>query len=331
MIIMPNIDRKFWDIEYRIIDVVSEYQKTGSVIINLNGEGICARTSGLYDLLDYVCGKFSVPKKQIIIQTCNQLEQHPEYTIRKSPPLPVHIDKTQIFVKNHPSSFQDKIFDQNFKLFGSFISRSNSIRLRLSAVLYNLYKDQTVMTFHYDHGLDYHRNHLGLDDMFKTPHRDIELDYALALIKDSPIKILDMEESYPILSPAHLNISKLYHNFLIEIVCETYFTGNTFFPTEKIWRPISMKTPFIVQGPENYYKNLRKLGFKTFHGYWDEGFNEDPCDYQPDCIIDIIRQLSMKSLVELQSMYDDMKSILEHNFNVFMELKSEDFKDVFCE
>lgn len=327
MIVMPNIDRKFWDIEYRVMDIISEYQKTGSVVVDLNQEGICARSSGLYDLLDNICEKFSIPKKQITIQTCNQVEHHLEYIIKRFPPL--YIKETQTFITQNQSLFQDKTFDQDFKLFGLFIGRSNSIRLRLAAIVYNLYRDQSLLTFHYDHQVDYHRDHLGFDDLFKIPHQDVGLDYALNLIKSSPIKLMEIEESYPILSPAHLNISKVYHNFLIEVVCETYISGNTFYPTEKIWRPIVMKTPFIVQGPENYYKNLRKLGFKTFHDYWDEGFGEDPYEYQPDCIIDILGQLSAKTLAQLKEMHDHMRPILEHNFNRFMELEKSEFAKLF--
>ena len=90
-----------------------------------------------------------------------------------------------------------------------------------------------------------------------------------------------------------------------------------------------MKTPFIIQGPKNYYTNLRKLGFKTFQNFWDEGFGEDAHDYQPDCIIQIIHDLAQKSNLELATIYQNMQSILDHNFQVFMQLKPTDFPSLF--
>jgi hypothetical protein len=135
--------------------------------------------------------------------------------------------------------------------------------------------------------------------------------------------------TYPILTPSNLDICRYYHHFFCEIVCETYFTGNSFYPTEKIWRPLMMKTPFIVQGPQFYLDNLKKLGFKTFDRWWDEGHQHDPFDYQPKAILEIMERISSMSTVDLQTMYEDMLPTLQHNHDRFMELRDEEFPMIF--
>jgi hypothetical protein len=116
-----------------------------------------------------------------------------------------------------------------------------------------------------------------------------------------------------------------YNDFFVEIACESYFTGKTFFPTEKTWRAITMRTPFIIQGPQNYLKNLKLLGFKTFDRWWDEGYSEDPADYQPLEILKVIEYLNTKTLDEIYNMYLEMHDILEHNYQTLQSLKTEDF------
>ena len=126
-----------------------------------------------------------------------------------------------------------------------------------------------------------------------------------------------------------MNISKVYHRFFVEIVAETYFTGETFYPTEKIWRPILLRTPFIVQGSQNYLHNLKKLGFQTFDKWWDEGYSEDPSDYQISEVQKVIDTISKWTISKMQKVYNDMKPIIHNNFECMQNLSDSDFRRVF--
>lgn len=64
-----------------------------------------------------------------------------------------------------------------------------------------------------------------------------------------------------------------YNQFGVEIVCETYTRGNTFFPTEKTIRPLMAAKPILVYGPRYYLARLRSMGFKTYHSIWDESYD----------------------------------------------------------
>jgi hypothetical protein len=76
-------------------------------------------------------------------------------------------------------------------------------------------------------------------------------------------------------SPAEMNVSLMqhYHNFAVEIVCETYTLGNTFFPTEKTMRPIMAAKPVLVYAPRYFLARLRAMGFQTYHSIWDESYD----------------------------------------------------------
>lgn len=327
MISLPNIDGLIWDLEYRTADIIKSLIENGSANVALNQEGPCADAIGLYRLLDYITGMLGVDKNKVAIHTCNQLETHNEYTIVKYPPL--YVEETGIFYNNNKDNFHSKTFNSTFKTFGLFIGRSNWIRLRLASELYNNYCNNTIMTFHYNRDVDFHRPHCGVDELMNQNVELTVLDQVSKLLQASPITVDSIIEEYPMLSPAHLNIAKVYHNFFCEIVCETYFSGTSFYPTEKIWRPIMLKTPFIVHGPKNYLTNLKRLGFKTFEQWWPEGYSEDPPEYQIIEILKIIEDLSAKSTTELETMYQEMQPILEHNLNILLTLTPDSFKEVF--
>jgi len=69
------------------------------------------------------------------------------------------------------------------------------------------------------------------------------------------------------------SLLQYYHNFAVEIVCETYTLGNTFFPTEKTMRPLMAAKPILVYGPRYFLARLRTLGFRTYNEIWDESYD----------------------------------------------------------
>lgn len=208
------------------------------------------------------------------------------------------------------------------KPFGLFVGRSNLHRLYISSYLYE--RDIANQTFHYDSTVNFHRNNLGLDKLIEL-YGTKTLAQTIRLLENCPI-IKQEQISYPILPEHHNNLYAEYENFFAEIICETMFTGRTFFPTEKTWRAIMLETPFIIQGGQWFLHRLRSLGFQTFDQWWDEGYAEDPADHQPHEIVKVIDHLGQKSIAELNKMYLEMKPILNYNKQRFMELKSTDFE-----
>jgi hypothetical protein len=296
-------DNLIWNLEQAISSIL--YASDNSTV-DLAAEGPCAASIGL----DRILAKSRA--KNLILQTANALERS-WHDVRYQPPMHF-VDNTRQLHNNGV----DK--DHDAKTFGIFIGRSNAERLLLSSVISGY---SALQTFHFDRSSDFHRHNLGLENLLHIYGKEA-FKQACEFLLDTP-KRLDDVTSYPILLDHHLDISKYYNKFVVEVVCETYFTGNTFFCTEKIWRPIVLRTPFIVQGPKDFLANLKIMGFKTFDRWWNEGYSEDPADYQPLEIIKLIKYIGSKTSEQLQTMYQEMHDVLEHNYQTFMNLTEEDF------
>jgi len=97
----------------------------------------------------------------------------------------------------------------------------------------------------------------------------------------------------------------------ISVVAETLDDNRIFFPTEKIGKALLSNKPFIVLSGKHYLKNLRNIGFKTFHPIIDESYDE---------IDDLVERTksAFQSFLELQKKDQIMvrlhlKDILNHN------------------
>lgn len=326
MINLPNIDGKIWNIEQAAIKIVHSLQSTGSATISLNNEGGDCRSLGLYALLDNIVSTMGYSPNQIKIYTNNQLEYHEQYQIIKRAPL--YVSNGQEFAKGFICP--NKNWD-NFKHFGIFIGRSSWQRLWLASHVWKHYKDLSVITYHYDNSHDHHRHKLSFDELAWQIGLNEAVKLCGEFMQQFPI-INDEIKTYPILPPTNFDLSNQYQNFFVEIVCESFLSGNTFYPTEKTWRSIICHTPFIMLGPKNFLSNLKKLGFMTFDQWWDESYDED-ADLDNGRIAirniqDTIDRLSTMNVNELEAMYIDMQPILSHNHETFLNLKPNDFKKI---
>lgn len=325
IVLVESGNSNIWNFEFKVVEIIESIINDKSVIIDLNSEGPCCEDIGLYNMLDYICDKFSFPKKNITIETANALECHSKYNIIK------HGSANHLY--NVRQNMRDDIYKnfsslRNFKNFGIFIGRPAWERIWISSKLWKKNPDKIFGTFHWDKNSDYHLTHTNLTDILRFSN---DLDIVInssEFLKGAPYR-LGPVSSFPILSDRYCDIINHYKNFFVEIVCETYFSGNTFFPTEKTWRSIATKTPFIVYGPTEFLLNLKKLGFKTFEKWWSEEYDDYGHESRIEKILELTDELAKYSTVELCDMYKDMSGILEHNFKVFNELSEDDFQRVF--
>jgi hypothetical protein len=121
----------------------------------------------------------------------------------------------------------------------------------------------------------------------------------------------------------------MYLQTYISIVTESiFFQIEPDFPTgfisEKIWKPIGQCQPFILAGPSkslSYIKN--KFGFKTFHPYIDESYdNVDDDMLRLQLIQKEIEKFSKKSKSEKVEFLKNVKDICFHNQNLFLSYES---------
>ena len=109
----------------------------------------------------------------------------------------------------------------------------------------------------------------------------------------------------------------LYNSAFYEILPETFFKDASY-PTEKTWKPIVAKIPFIILSDHKYYDTLHSLGFKTFDGIIDESFAREPnLETRVDKIINTISKINPKEF------YDNTRDICEHNYRKLCEFHFE--------
>jgi hypothetical protein len=72
---------------------------------------------------------------------------------------------------------------------------------------------------------------------------------------------------------------------------------------------------------------LRKLGFKTFSGFIDESYDDEPDTSKRIAMITKeINRLSAMPIGELHNLYWTMEDILVHNYNHFLDYYKNDEK-----
>lgn len=104
----------------------------------------------------------------------------------------------------------------------------------------------------------------------------------------------------------------------IYVVTETCYWERKHHLTEKIFKPIVSKMPFILVGPAHNLKYLKEYGFKTFDRWLDESYDdiEDPIE-RMHAIGQVLLDLSNRSLDDLTDILKEMEPVLEHNYNRF--------------
>jgi hypothetical protein len=220
------------------------------------------------------------------------------------------------------------------KSFGIFIHRSQWDRLLLSSYLYKNYKDITMQTFRKDLKDPAHMVEIGLDQLFWLLSCYNKLDATLIqqlcdFISSLPHNNgIEWQRTNQQTTVDH-DIMSWYNNIFVDVVCEKMVTGQTFFPTEKTARPLATKTPFLIMAAPNYIKNLRRLGFKSFSRFWDEGYDYQQGVQRVESIQRIMDDLAKLNATQVHDLYTEIEPILEHNYKLYMDLTGEKILSTF--
>lgn len=341
MIHVQTLDRKIWRKDLLAVHLYDCHLKDVDVEIDLSPEGCCAQSLGLYQILDEFCRTTGYTKNRITIKTANMIERHDEYNIIKQSSNWYEIGEIQTWLADKKLT----ITNTPSKHFANFSSRSNWARLWIATILDTNYSDKTIQTYHYDPLREnYNYNgYLGVDDLFKfncdvishaveflqTCPRTLDIDYLKDLDNCKNSKYQHENSYYPIQHPSHLNLLQYYNDIFVDIVAESNVSGNSFLVTEKLWRPIVARRPFIVIASPQYLNNLKKLGFKTFDTWWSEQYDLYGVDSRIKHIEQLLMIISTWDQDKLFLILQEMYSILEHNYQTFLNLNIKQIKDTF--
>jgi hypothetical protein len=113
-----------------------------------------------------------------------------------------------------------------------------------------------------------------------------------------------------------------YEKSYFSIVTET--SMSTRFLTEKIYKPIFNKHPFVLLGADRMLDHLRQLGFYTFEEMFDETYDQEAdVTNRYNKLLQTIVSFCNLSQEEKQQRFEAVKSKLEHNRNKYIQLAKE--------
>jgi len=92
------------------------------------------------------------------------------------------------------------------------------------------------------------------------------------------------------------------------------------FISEKTYKAILAKKPFLAVSDSKFLIGLEKLGFKTFSPYIPQDYDTiENHKLRVDRIIDIIKELDQLSKLEFDKLLQDVEPITEYNYNLLKQ------------
>lgn len=121
---------------------------------------------------------------------------------------------------------------------------------------------------------------------------------------------------------------QVYQAAWYSIVFETSDTGNsTTFLTEKVGKCLYAKRIFIMMNSSGLLKELRNLGFKTFHSdIIDESYDDEPDDKKRYAMC--WEQIQRLYHTDPRQVYAHFRDVLEHNHNLIVSMSKTQLEDV---
>jgi hypothetical protein len=122
---------------------------------------------------------------------------------------------------------------------------------------------------------------------------------------------------------------KHYQETFLSIVSETCFDNDSIYFSEKTIKPLLHMHPFIMMSTPYTLQKLNELGFKTFDGFIDEGYDRiKQTKERFEMILREIDKFNNKSFEELKNWWTDILPILEHNQKRLLELGQQKTKKI---
>jgi hypothetical protein len=117
---------------------------------------------------------------------------------------------------------------------------------------------------------------------------------------------------------------QFYHNSLVSIVTETNWDLPEVTLTEKSFKPLKEKHPFIIVGVPGSLRAIKNMGFKTFNQFWPEDYDDiqDP-NMRMQRLATICKLIGSWNEQQIRDFRRQVKPIIEHNYQVLKNPSSE--------
>ena len=235
-----------WVNRAQVEQQLADTQSTDWVCFDTCAEGISLEHSGILNFIDQWVNINQHPADRVVINSPNVYEKTQYQNINRA-------DNHFLQLSGHYYTDVPPI-DSDAAKFGFFVGRYTPDRNCMAVDIATNYSAHVVMS------------------VMKTVYVVSPWNSAVQAIPS--IDNMFVGDQYQGSVDTNLSLLKFYHQFQIEIVAETMCAGTTFFPTEKTFRPITGRRPFLIFGPLNFLNNLRNLGFRTYSECWDESYDQ---------------------------------------------------------
>lgn len=304
--------------------------RNGYLFLDLGNE--CAITDHVIQTIhQYVYSK-KIPLNKVILQTgnTNGIDQYNDYCFRHSIPLNkgMNISCLEYFewmasrhIYEYKNSDENVALPKNIdfdKIEKTFlclnrVHRWQRVNLFLLWNVFNL-MDDSYFTLNKQSGLPSESTLKDLLDPKLIEKYNINNSYIDEIESTLPLQLDEFKES-SVMALLYGPIDTYYQSSLISVVTETNI--NDIFNTEKIFKPMVHRQPFIVVGPYKTLENLRSMGYKTFSDFWDESYDniKDPTERLIK-VVELCKEINEWDEKKKKILFYKSMSITTHNYEL---------------
>jgi len=294
MILIPiEVSGDVWNNPKQVQQQLDQTPQSQHVVLDFRAEGPSMYALGICKMIDqWLESQQRAPDTVTVTCWSNATEIIPYNKSACS--VPSH------FWKLSKSYWHDTTTVVSGKLFAFFLGRDTVARNTIMYQIATQWSDHFVLSKMRSH----HMNPWANPDPENNSWMIEDVDSMIQWYKECPVASIDNKSVRDQFGDpdnhARVNSSLLeyYNQFNIELVCETYTLGTTFFPTEKTARPIMAAKPILVYGPVGFLNELKRMGFKTYSELWDESY---------DLLQGVDRWLGMKKVIQQLILLDKLQ------------------------
>jgi hypothetical protein len=334
--LLQSFNINFSNLKYLPKELIYKLKsKQIQLVIDLSQEGEIDFIQQIYDVIKL----FKIPPKQIIF-VCSSPDYKDEVLrIFRDEPICLEwfmyfeLDQKRIFTSDiannkldydYPNPLKSSTFD---KVYLNLNRRWKSHREALITLLY----DKKVLDKGYNSfsGKDFKikfNEDISEKDDYASMYEDFNTQELRSIFQRSkelknlfPLT-LDTSNFYqPLALTTQRSLVKFYQTSYFSVITETLYNYPIRFLTEKIFRPISHKHPFILLAPPKSLELLKQLGYKTFNTVIDESYdNELDHNKRIMMVANEIERLCNLTNTELNYYRESLIPIVEHNYKNLM-------------
>lgn len=280
----------------------------GKRFIFLSEDGALIQLSGAVEVIKNIINCFNLTAETCLIVSREQLHIDNADTICNEA-IPYWCATLYETIKD--ISIHTTDLDKKFAI---WLNRGTFSRAIIAQHLYNNYQDDSFISYQ-EQGVIVDRN---LREYFEE--LTVWTKSATPIVYDQlwPNRTYDFEMIVG-------SSRKPYSKYFLEIVCETdIITGNWI--TEKTVKNLYVGKPFLIMAAPHTLEKIKSYGFKTFHPYINEAYDQTENSYtRLELIKQEIDRISKMSYCELNLLNKQMIDIYQYNRNIFLNLLNEKF------